>query len=285
MTIRGSTRVLGVFGDPVVHSLSPRMHAEFARSTGADTVYVPFHVRSQHLETALLSLPALSLLGVNLTVPHKEKALHLLPEVEPAAREIGAVNTVINRDGHLVGDNTDGEGFLDDLRAQFPDERWAREPVLVVGAGGAARAVVHGLRQAGVPQLLVANRNAQRAETLVEELAPEVGEPVPLEKEKLQTAIGQAGLIVNTTSLGLHGETLPGVDLNAARPGTAVYDLIYNPPETPFLSQAGKLALPAANGLGMLVRQGAASYLRWTGKQPSPEPVIQLLEKLLMEGD
>lgn len=281
--ISGRSQVLGVFGDPVSHSLSPPMHAEFARSTGMDTVYVPFRVQPHHLETALGALPALSILGVNLTVPHKESALQLLPEVAPAAQQIGAINTVTNRAGDLVGENTDAEGFLADLRAQFPEQGWEGKPTLILGAGGAARAVIYALRQAGVPRLVVANRTWEKARSLVEALCPDTGEAIPMEGAGLESAISQAGLIVNTTSLGLKAEALPGIDLTRVHAGTAIYDLIYNPFETPFLRQAKDLGLPRANGLGMLVRQGAASYARWTGRQPMVAPTLERLRDQLKD--
>ncbi len=275
--ISGATRVLGVFGDPVEHSLSPRMHAEFARSTGADTVYVPFRVSPENLRTALRALPALSVLGVNLTVPHKEAATDFLDELAPAARAIGAVNTVIDRQGRLVGDNTDAEGFLADLRAQFPDRSWQGKPALVLGAGGACRAVIHALVETPIPEIAIANRSPDKAERLVEELCPDRGKPIALDSPELGAWIQQAGLIVNTTSLGLKGETVPGCDLSRARVDAGVYDLIYSPAETPLLQEARSLGLAASNGLGMLVRQGAASYRLWTGSDPAVEPVIQLL--------
>lgn len=277
MSIRGSTRVLGVFGDPIAHSLSPRMHAQFARSTDTDTVYVPFRVAPENLETALHALPAFSILGVNLTVPHKEAATAYLGDLEPAARAIGAVNTVINREGRLIGDNTDAKGFLDDLRAQFPDRTWEEKPALVLGAGGASRAIVYALARTPVPEIVVANRSREKADRLVGELCPDQGKPIALEPSELGAGIQRIGLIVNTTSLGLKGESVPGCDLSRAPTGAAVYDLIYNPAESPLLREARSLGLAASNGLGMLVRQGAASYRLWTGSDPAVEPVIQLL--------
>lgn len=279
MVIRGTSQVLGVFGDPVAHSLSPAMHAQFAETTGANTVYVPFHVREGHLKTALSALPSLGIRGVNVTVPHKEAALDLVNTLEPAARAIGAVNTVTNDRDQLVGDNTDARGFLADLWASFPDQTWPQRPALVLGSGGAARAVIYALRQEGLPAIRVANRTQAKARALVGEMCPPMGESLDLSPSRLDTALADVGLIVNTTSLGMRGETLEALDLGRAPADAVVYDLIYNPAETPLLAAARARGLATANGLGMLVCQGAISYEIWTGLQPAVEPVIHALEK------
>ncbi|MEF8794298.1 shikimate dehydrogenase family protein, partial [Thiohalorhabdus sp.] len=202
----------------------------------------------------------------------------LLEHLEPAARAIGAVNTVINRDGELVGDNTDARGFLADLEAQFLDAAWKDRPALVLGAGGAARAVAFALGEAGLPAVTIANRTATKAEALAAELLPATGRATDLAPGNLDAAAAKAGLIVNTTSMGLADETIPGLDLARASAEAAVYDLIYNPPETPLLAQARQRGLAAANGLGMLVRQGAISYELWTGQAPPVAPVIEALK-------
>lgn len=278
MTVTGSSQVLGVFGDPVAHSLSPQMHARFAEDTETDTIYVPFHVRAGHLETALFALPSLGIRGVNLTVPHKEGAFRLLSEPTDAALAIGAVNTVVVEGDRLVGDNTDAAGFRADLEAQLGHSGWERSTVVVLGAGGAARAVVHALNEAGVPEIVVANRTREKAEALVADLAPGPGRPVGLPGKELEDALGNARLLVNTTSLGLHGEDIPGLSLDALPPEAGVYDLIYNPARTPLLREAERRGLAVANGLGMLVRQGAVSYARWTGQEPRVEPVLHWLQ-------
>ncbi|MFA9459355.1 shikimate dehydrogenase [Thiohalorhabdus methylotrophus] len=278
MSIRGSTRVLGVFGDPVAHSLSPAMHTRFAEESGEDSVYVPFHVLPENLETALHALPSLGIRGVNITVPHKESTFRLVSEHTDAARAMGAVNTVIVDGERLIGDNTDGAGFAADLEAHFDHTGWGKGPVVVLGAGGAARAVVHALTVAGVPEVVVANRTLETGQALIGQLAPETGRAVALPSEELQNALPRARLLVNTTSVGLKGETFPGLSLDALPREAGVYDLIYNPARTPLLQEAEQQGLAVANGLGMLVRQGAISYARWTGKEPRVEPVIEWLE-------
>jgi len=281
MAVSGKSLVLGVFGDPVAHSLSPQMHARFAQETGADTVYVPFHVRPGDLETALAALPSLGIRGVNITVPHKEAVSRLLTERTEAARAIGAVNTVMVEEGGLRGDNTDAEGFRADLVAHLGHTGWETGPVVVLGAGGAARAVAHALQRSGVPEIIVANRTVDKGQALVAELAPEHGQAVPLPSDQLTAALGRARLLVNTTSLGLRGERFEDLDLSALPAEAGVYDLIYNPARTPLLTDAEARGLAVANGLGMLVRQGAISYARWTGIEPPVEPVLAWLEKEL----
>jgi shikimate dehydrogenase len=253
------------------------MHAEFAAQTGADTAYVPFRVRPEDLPRALDSITALSIRGVNITVPHKEAVYAALDHLEPAAQAIGAVNTVTNQDGKLVGDNTDARGFLADLRHCFPQNAWENYPALVVGAGGAARAVVYALGETAIPSIRVANRTEAKARALVEEMCPDRGKSLDLSEERIDQAVAESRLIINTTSLGLKGETVPGLHLEKASRNAVVYDLIYNPAETPLLKQARSRGLDGTNGLGMLVRQGAISFEIWTGLQPSVDPVTRML--------
>lgn len=281
MTISGTTRVLGLFGDPVAHSLSPLLHARFTEQAETDSVYVPFQVTPEDLEQALFALPALNILGVNITVPHKESVFHLLSEHSQIAQTIGAVNTVINQNGQLIGDNTDAFGFLSDIRALFSSLPWEDSSVVVIGAGGAARAVVHALASTNVRKIIIANRTRQKAEELAAEMAPERAEASSLTPEELGPYLDRMGLLVNTTNLGLKGETIPGVDLDRAPAEAAIYDLIYNPPRTPLLEYAASRGLPSANGLGMLVRQGAKSFELWTGHTPEAEPVIEWLKDRL----
>jgi shikimate dehydrogenase len=276
--ISGKTVVLGLFGDPVEHSLSPQMHARFAENTGADTAYVPFRVSIENLEAALHALPKFGIRGVNITVPHKEAAFRLLSVTTEAAKAIGAVNTVIVEGDQIQGDNTDAEGFLADLKAQLNHTGWESGPVVVLGAGGAARAVVHSLKGVGVPEIIVANRTEEKGHSLVSELIPECGTAVSLPGKGLLMALSRARLLVNTTTVGLRQECFEGLELTTLPEGAGVYDLIYSPKETPLLRDARSLGLAAANGLGMLVRQGAASYQRWTNQRPDADDILVEME-------
>lgn len=281
MTIRGTTRVFGVFGDPVAHSLSPLLHAQFAENTQTDTVYVPFHVSPGNLEKALSSLPPLNIGGVNITVPHKEATCELLPALSQTASLIGAVNTVINDNGRLFGENTDSFGFHSDLCNLFPSQPWEEGTVLVIGAGGAARAVIHALQATNAQEIVVANRTVNKAVKIAQELAPEKGQGIGLEPKELAPFLSRMSLLVNTTSLGLKGEEIPGIDFSLAPAQAVVYDLIYNPSRTPLLANAEQHGLLCANGLGMLVRQGAKSFELWTGRTPSADRAIDWLNSFL----
>ncbi|SCY26697.1 shikimate dehydrogenase [Thiohalorhabdus denitrificans] len=278
MQITGNTTVLGLFGDPVEHSLSPIIHADFSETSGLDTIYVPFRISPENLEAAVSSVTVLGLRGVNITVPHKETVIPFLDELTESARAIGAVNTIINNGELLTGDNTDQIGFLEDLRHRFSDMKWVEKPALVLGAGGASRAVVYALRKAGLPEIFIANRDKKRAQQVASEMAPQSGRGMGLDIQTINPALKQSGLVVNTTSLGLKGESIPELDLTHALQGTIVYDLIYSPARTPLLHSAIQLGLPVANGLGMLVRQGAISYSRWTGSEPVVESLIHRLQ-------
>ncbi len=281
--ITGATRLVGVMGWPVEHSLSPRMHNAAFAALGLDWVYVPFPVRPERLADAVRGLVALGFAGCNATVPHKAALVPLMDELTPIAAATGSVNTIVIRpDGSLLGDSTDGHGFLMDLRAHgveigpsanqhgddpstiaSPGHSVAAPPrhrVLVIGAGGAARAVVYALAEAGA-RVAVVNRTVAHAEALWE--AELSAHPFPA---ALPGLAADARLIVNTTSLGLHGDAdpLPWDPEIPFWPDQVVYDLIYHV-RTPFLRLAEAAGAHAIDGLGMLVYQGARSAALWTG--------------------
>ncbi len=250
----------GVIGDPVGHSRSPALHGHWLRTLGLPGHYVPLAIRAEHLDEALRALPILGFVGANVTIPHKGAALALAGEATARARRIGAANTLTFRDGGAHADNTDGAGFLAALRAGAPG--WAPGEALVLGAGGAARAVVDALVREGA-RVRIANRTAGRAEALAGELG---GEAIPW--EEAGEAIGRAGLVVNTTSLGMAGAPPMEVPLGGLRPGMAVMDLVYAPLRTPLLAAAEAAGARAVDGLGMLVHQAAPGFERWFGAAP-----------------
>lgn len=270
--VSGSTRVTGVFGYPVEHSLSPAMHNAAFSALRLPYIYVPFPVPPQAIGPAIRSLPALGIVGVNLTIPHKESVLPFLDEVTQEAREVGAVNTVHCTAGRLLGDNTDGRGFLDPLVEA--GVRVSGAPVFVLGAGGAARAAVFRLAREGA-RVTVANRHADRAERLAaavrnavpgaEVRALGLDDPRELEREARR-----AELVVNTTRVGMHPDSgeLPPLPLSALNRGQTVYDLVYNPAETRLLQAARERGCRTLTGVRMLVCQGAAAFERWTGMRP-----------------
>lgn len=272
--IRGTTRIVGVFGYPVKHSASPAMHNAAFAALGLDWAYVPFEVAPENIGEALAGVRALNLAGANVTVPLKELVPPFVDELTERARVLGAVNTVIHRDGRLIGDSTDGPGFL----AALAHENFSVTPgmkVVVLGAGGSARAVVRALLEAGA-EVAVANRNEERAETLAADLAP--GTPgtvsvIPLTEPALRAALPDAALLVNTTSVGMspHPNEIPPVSLDALHPALFVSDLIYNPAETRLLALARTRHCRTQNGVEMLVRQGVIAFTHWTGIEPPAE--------------
>lgn len=275
-TILGSTQVVGLIGWPIEHSVSPPMHNAAFRHLGLDWCYVPLPVRPEGLAEAISGLRALGLCGINATVPHKLALLPLMDELTPAARAIGAANTVIVGPDGLLGHNTDAEGFLRALREAGFGPEGCR--ALVLGAGGAARAVVYALATVGA-RVAIVNRTQARAERLARDLR-QAGSGAtllagPLDAATLAREGERAQLIVNTTPVGMwpQVERSPWPD-NLPFPSQALcYDLIYNPRETRLMRQAQQAGARAVDGLGMLVHQGAEAFELWTG-QPAPVQIM-----------
>jgi shikimate dehydrogenase len=263
--IRGTTRLAGVMGWPVAHSRSPRLHNYWLAQHGIDGAYVPLPVKPENLTMALRALPALGFAGVNLTVPHKETALAVVDRIEPTAGTIGAINlVVVGADGRLEGRNTDVYGFMAHLRAQAPG--WsAQAPAVVLGAGGAARAVIVGLIEAGVREIRLLNRTRNRAEQLTE-LGPSV---VVHDWDTRAAALEGAGLLVNTTTLGMTGQPPLEIDLAALPQAAVVDDIVYSPLETPLLAAARARGHTIVDGLGMLLHQARPSFQAFFGIDPA----------------
>jgi shikimate dehydrogenase len=258
---------VGIFGDPVAHSLSPAMHNAAFAALGLDMTYVPFWVRPTDLAAAVRGARALGLAGFNVTVPHKERILPLLDTVSAEARILGAVNTVARRGHRLVGYNTDGGGFLDALVA-------ARVPVrgrtaLLIGAGGAARAVAHALLRAGCRALVIANRTHARARRLRHHLGARRGRVAVVPWAALGDAalLQTVNLLVNGTSLGLGGEAIRPLALGATPPGCVVVDIVYGSRVTPLVAAARRAGRRVIDGRGMLLHQGARAFTLWTGRR------------------
>ncbi len=280
--ISGKTRVLGVIGHPVEHSSSPAMHNAALQALGLDWVYVAFAVRPAELRAALAGMRALQIRGLNVTVPHKVAVMECLDELSPEAREIGAVNTIHNRDGRLIGHNTDAFGAMESLRQEGGLEQFPPQAALL-GAGGAARAVLYGLLQRPeVERITLLNRTPEKGEKLATELDPggkrvRVGKLDPQSKDQVR----DAGLLINATSVGMHprqGES-PLADPSCLRPGMVVLDLVYNPLQTLLLRQAQEAGARPVDGLGMLARQGARAFEIWTGM----EPPVEVMRKAALE--
>ena len=283
--VRGSTKVVGVFGHPVEHSRSPAMHNAAFAALQLPYIYVPFPVRPEAIGTAIRSLPALGIVGVNLTIPHKESVLPYLDEITQEAQDVGAVNTVHCKEGRLLGDNTDGHGFYEPLRQMGVEVAGKR--VVVLGAGGAARSVVFRLAREGA-HITLTNRTLDRAARLAQDVANASLEAPPITIVASDNLLGlthallEAELLVQTTRIGMVPETeeLPAVPLEAFHPSLLVYDLVYNPVETRLLREARLRNCRTLTGVKMLVFQGAAAFQRWTGLWPPTD----IMEKAVLEG-
>ena len=266
MSIGGKTKVAGVMGWPVGHSLSPRLHGYWLKKHGIDGVLIPLPVRPEHFAEALRALPTLGFVGASVTVPHKEAALELVDETEPLARRIGAVNTIVVRaDGKLAGRNTDVPGFLAALRAGAPTWRGSAGAAAVLGAGGAARAIVAALVEAGVAEIRIVNRTHARAAALASAFG---GSVRAVSWNRRAEALADAALLVNATTLGMKGAPALDLDLAPLPSRAAVMDIVYTPLETPLLAQARECGLVAVDGLGMLLHQARPAFAAWFGVEP-----------------
>lgn len=275
LPISGKTTVYGIVGDPVAHSLSPRMHAAFAAAAGVDMVYVPFPVAAADLPAAVRGLLALGVRGVNVTIPHKEAVCALADRLSVEAQGIGAANTLLFENKQIFAHNTDAEGFSRSLDDSGLD--WRCGDALVIGSGGAARAILWTLGVAGMRRIYLANRTIARAEALAQCFSAFPIQPIPLTSAAISPLLTQVSLLVNTSSRGLHGEGHPEIDL-ARLPGTGIVcDIVYNPMHTPLLMAAASMGLATVDGLGMLIQQGAASFALWTGHRPSTAGIRETL--------
>lgn len=259
-------------GWPVAHSRSPRLHGYWLKQYGIDGSYVHLPVAPEDLQAALAKLDADGFAGVNLTVPHKEAALALVDEISPQAVRIGAINTIFVQSGRLSGTNTDAYGFITALRAGAPDYDPRRAPAVILGAGGAARAVCAALQDAGCPEIRLVNRTRDRAE----KLARDFGKPVTVNpwEDRSQT-IDEIGLLVNCTTMGMTGRQPLALDLARLPPAAVVNDIVYTPLETPLLAAARGRGNPVVDGLGMLLYQAQAGFEGWFGVRPAVTPALR----------
>jgi shikimate dehydrogenase len=262
-------------GWPVAHSRSPLLHGFWLDETGTDGAYVPLPVRPEHLERALRALPILGFRGCNLTIPHKQTALGIADRVEPLARRIGAVNTIIVApDGSLEARNTDVFGFRENLREAVPDWQPAAGPAVILGAGGSARAVAAALTDAGVTEIRIVNRTLSRAETVARDLETSATRITVHPWSEVSDVQRHAGLLVNTTSLGMIGE--PPLALDLLLPPTApAVDIVYVPLETDLLTAARRRGNPVVDGLGMLLHQGRPGFEAWFGASVRVTPKLR----------
>jgi shikimate dehydrogenase len=267
------TVLAGVMGWPIAHSRSPALHGAWLQRHGIAGAYIPLPVRPADLAQALRALPALGFAGVNLTVPHKEAAVALVDCLDPTAPRIGSVNMVtVLPDGRLEGASTDGIGFLASLKAALPTLPDPNRPVVLLGAGGAARAIADALIQTGIARIRVVNRGAARADALAADLGSAI-EPWPWALRHV--ACAGASLLVNTTVLGMVGSPPLELDLALLPRDAAVMDIVYAPLETPLLAEARARGHLGIDGLGMLLHQARPAFHRWFGTAPEVDEALR----------
>lgn len=285
MLIKGSTEVLGIFGYPVEHSLSPAMQNTAIRQLGLNMIYVPWEVKPDALKAALEGVRAMEIRGINLTIPHKEEALKYLDEVSDEVRIIGAANTVVNNNGVLTGHNTDGRGLLLSLKENHQFSPSGKSAV-IIGAGGAARGIAASLALSGAREILIANRTVERASTLAKELSGKIPAAkflaAGLDSGEIRDFLAKTDILINASSAGMNGENNLDLPLTILPVDAIVADIVYKPLETALLSHAIRLGLKTEDGLGMLACQGAMSFELWTGMSPPSDIMKETLRKFFI---
>jgi shikimate dehydrogenase len=296
MLIRGTTRLLGILGNPLSHSYSPVMHNGGIEGTGLDLVYVPFPVETSGLAPLLAVLKSINILGLNVTMPHKQAILPLLDEVSDISRTMGAVNTVIHREGRLYGTTTDPEGFINAFRDA--GHSFDGKAVAVLGNGGSARTIAFALAlMTKVTRIVLVARAQEKSAALIAEVraAAPGCDIASLALAEYPDARRGFDVVVNTTPVGLYPRTEESpLDASLLKPGQIVYDILYNPEDTALLRHARARGCAVVGGLGMLVHQGVASFRLWTGVDPDPasyyaairkqQALEQTLEKTALPG-
>ena len=280
MQITGQTKIVGIIGDPIKHSRSPQIHNAAIAALGLDYVYVPFHVQPDNLSAAIEGFKAANVVGINVTIPHKQNVIPYLDEISREAALIGAVNTLIFRDRTISGENTDAPGFLQAMQEEGFDLPHGGSAV-IIGAGGSARAIVVALALAGVQTICIANRTVSRAVALATDLSEKTDASIygiGLDDPQLPNAVGTSQLIVNTASTSMDVSHPLLIDPEWLEPQSIVYDIVYTPPETRLLQAAAEKDCHTIGGLGMLVHQGAIAFERWTGVNPPVETMRQALQ-------
>lgn len=270
LEIQGNTRVIAIVGEPIRHSLSPRMQNAALAASLLNYVYVPFAVSPENLERAVIGLKSLRVCGFNVTIPHKTAIIPFLDKLDESAESAGAVNTVLLCDNMLIGYNTDGAGLVKSLSIDL-DFSPGSERIFIIGAGGAARGAIAALCRSGAKEIVVCNRSLESAFAVVQDMNkryPTTHIDVIDQKQTNREYLGTASLLLNTTSLGMNGERIESINLADLPKYAKVYDMVYSNSGTPLVVEAAALGLRAANGLGMLVAQGELAFEIWTGQKP-----------------
>ncbi|WP_029521440.1 shikimate dehydrogenase [Persephonella sp. IF05-L8] len=275
--VNGETQVYGIIGYPVKHSKSPQFQTAAFQTLGINAIYLPFQVRPEDLQKAIEGIKALSIKGINVTVPHKEEVIKYLDEISEEVEYIGACNTVKNIDGYLQGFNTDAYGFIEGLKELTPD--FANKKFLVIGAGGASRAVIYGLIKSGVQKIILANRTVKKAEEIVSDFKKlnrfieEIIDIISL--SHIENYLKDVDIIVNTTSIGLKEDDPPLFDYSKIEKRHIIVDIIYK--KTKLLQAAEEKGCLYQDGLPMLLYQGAKAFEIWTGQKAPVEEMRRVL--------
>lgn len=263
----------GVIGNPISHSRSPLMHKHWLRRYDLRGDYVPLQVAEGDLERVVRTLPRMGFVGANVTLPHKTAVLQIADHQSDRATLIGAANTLTFRDdGSIFADNTDGYGFMSNVRQGAPNWDPKSGPALVLGAGGAARAIIVALADAGVPQILLANRTRAKAEALKADFGQRIR---IVDWVQVGNVVEDAAIVINTTSLGMTGQPALRIPLDGLQPDTVVTDIVYSPLQTPLLQTAAAMGCVTVDGLGMLLHQGVPGFERWFGKRPEVDDALR----------
>jgi len=263
----------GVIGYPIAHSKSPKLHGHWLKRYGIPGHYIPMEVSSGNLAHVLNNLPKMGFVGVNVTIPHKEAVLEIADVISDRASVIGAANTLtFQNDGKLYADNTDGFGFVANLKQEMPDWTPSNGPAMVLGAGGAARAIIAALLQEGAPEVIITNRTRARAEALRSHFGGKVS---VLDWTQANTRIADISTLVNTTALGMVGKEELRLPLDNLARTTLVTDIVYTPLETKLLADAKTIGCPTVDGVGMLLHQATPGFERWFGYAPQVDEALR----------
>jgi len=283
MEINGKTEVYALIGNPVTHTFSPSIHNAAFSSLGLNAVYLAFNVAGGDLKEVLASFRAIGVKGFNVTIPHKERITSFLDDMDEEASMIGAVNTVLYSNGHLKGFNTDGAGFIEAVRKDFGTEVRGKK-YLIIGAGGAAKAVSFALARRGAARLVICDLKEELAQTLAGALSKKTAaDALAIQKDGpgFNELLLDSDFIVNATPCGMNKKDSPPIDCRYIRRGQYVYDLIYNPADTPLLREAAKKGAKVSNGSSMLLYQGMLAFRIWTGRNAPAQAMKRALAKAL----
>lgn len=282
MNISVNTKIYAVIGDPIAQSLSPQLHNGLFKEVGVDALYLPIAVNSENLENLVQGFRVMNFGGFNITKPHKMEIIKYLDELDPLAQKIGAVNTVVYRDGKMKGYNTDGFGFIKSIENKIVGQSKEDLNILILGCGGAVKSVAMALADWGINKVTIANRTLAKAETLAAQINdnwPGKALAIAMETEQLKKAAGAAAIIVNGTSLGMADTvTLTPLPKSLLTKERLVYDMIYSPAVTQLMKDAKEVGAQTENGLEMLLYQGLRAFELWTGIFPDPQLGKSLLE-------